>query len=159
MWNDIQRLLLAWQCLRQNGREDKQDAGAARLREMRVCFDGSFPDWREHEHAICLEKAVRGNQELKCVRELERERARGMPERTPAEGGLRGGKPGWQKVVSTLYHLEFAKGGRGGRRQEGVIWGGGKEVRFLHSQPGYLGYIKHNRSEEEWKGRKRREVY
>ena len=101
--------------MRQNGKEEKQDAGVARLREMQVCLDWSFPDWREHKPALGVEKAVRGNQELKCVRELEREQARGMPERTPADGGLRAGKPLWQKVVSANYHLDIAEGRRGGR--------------------------------------------
>ena len=60
-------------CLRQNGKEKKQDVGVARLREMWVCFDWSFLDQSEHEQGIRLGKDVRGNQELKCVRELERE--------------------------------------------------------------------------------------
>lgn len=81
-----------------------------------------------------------------------------MQERTSAEGDLEGGKPIWQKVVSARYHLEIAEGRRGGRGEEGLIWEW-EDVRFLPSQPGNLGYIKHDRSKEEWKGRKRRGVH
>lgn len=147
---------LAWQCLRENGKEENQDAGVARWREMQVCLDGSFPDWREHRPALGAEKAVRGNQERKCVRELESERAHGMPERTPAEGELRAGRPIWQKVVKSWLSLRRCWRKKGRTRRAGSYPGVGRSE--VPSLPAWESGL-YQTQQEEWKGGKRWEVY